>query len=327
MKAVIVSKPGGAEQLKLGETAVPIPKENEILVKVHDAALNRADILQREGKYPPPAGASKLPGLEIAGEVYSIGTSVKKWKTGDKVFGLLPGGGYAEFAVINEQMANKIPANLSYEEAASIPEVFLTAYQALAWLARLEKGERILIHAGASGVGLAAIQIAGIIGAEIFITASAAKHEICRKMGAQHTIDYKTEDFAVRIKELTDSKGVDVIIDFIAGPYFSRNLDSLARDGRLVLLATLGGGKTTDADIRQILTKRLTIIGSTLRSRTIDYQIKLNEDFMNFAHDKFQNGLLKPVIDRIFDWKDAADAHRVMEANTNMGKLVLKISD
>ncbi|HEY6905946.1 MAG TPA: zinc-binding dehydrogenase, partial [Ignavibacteriaceae bacterium] len=221
----------------------------------------------------------------------------------------------------------KIPANLSYEEAASIPEVFLTAYQALAWLARLEKGERILIHAGASGVGLAAIQIAGIIGAEIFITASAAKHEICRKLGAQHTIDYKTEDFAVRIKELTDSKGVDVIIDFIAGPYFSRNLDSLARDGRLVLLATLGGGKTTDADIRQILTKRLTIMGSTLRSRTIDYQIKLNEDFMNFAHDKFQNGLLKPVIDRIFDWKDAADAHRVMEANTNMGKLVLKISD
>jgi tumor protein p53-inducible protein 3 len=326
MKAVIVNKPGGAEQLKLGERTTPIPKENEILVKVYAAALNRADILQREGKYPPPAGASEILGLEIAGQVYSAGTRVKKWKPGDKVFGLIPGGGYAEFAVINEQMANKIPANLSYEEAASIPEVFLTAYQALVWLAHLKKGEKILIHAGASGVGSAAIQIAGITGAEIFITASAAKHEICRKLGAQHTIDYKTEDFAVRIKELTENKGVDVIIDFIAGPYFSKNLDSLSRDGRLILLATLGGGKAGDADIRQILTKRLTVIGSTLRSRTIDYQIKLNEDLINFAYDKFQNGLLKPVIDRIFDWKDTAEAHRVMEENKNMGKLVLKIS-
>lgn len=326
MKAVIVNKPGSAEELKIDETATPVPKENEILVKVHAAALNRADILQREGKYPPPAGASEILGLEIAGRVQSIGGKVRKWKEGDKVFGLLAGGGYAEFAVINELMANTIPSNLSYESAAAIPEVFLTAYQALFRHAHLQRGERILIHAGASGVGTAAIQIAGLVGGEIFITASKGKHIICRELGAKHTIDYKSEDFEERINALTGSRGVDVIIDFIAGPYFSQNLNSLAKDGRLILLATLGGGRTADTDIRQILTKRLTIIGSTLRSRTIDYQIKLNDDFINYAFEKFERGLLKPVIDKVFDWKDVAEAHRFMEANKNTGKIILKIS-
>ncbi len=327
MKAIIVKKPGTVEELKIAETTAPVPKENEILVKVYAAALNRADILQREGKYPPPAGASEILGLEIAGQVHSIGSKVKNRKEGDKVFGLLSGGGYAEYAVINELMANIIPSNLSYEAATAIPEVFLTAYQALIRHAHLQSGEKILIHAGASGVGTAAIQIADLVRAEIFITASKSKHEICRELGAKQTIDYKSEDFAERINELTGSKGVDVIIDFIAGPYFSQNLNSLARDGRLVLLATLGGGRTIDADIRQILTKRLTIIGSTLRSRTIDYQIKLNEEFINFAFDKFERGLLKPVIDKVFDWKDVAEAHRYMESNKNTGKIVLKISD
>lgn len=326
MKAIIVVKPGGAENLKFGETKTPVPKESEILVKVRATSLNRADILQREGKYPPPAGASDILGLEMAGEVYAIGSKVKKWKKGDKVFGLLSGGGYAEFAVINEMMANPIPSNLGYTEAAAIPEVFLTAYQALVWHSHLQKEEKILIHAGASGVGTAAIQIAKLLGAEIYVTASREKHDICQKLGAVHTIDYKQEDFSEVVDETTGHKGVDVIIDFIAGPYFSQNLDSLSSDGRLVMLATLGGGKTADADIRQILSKRLTIIGSTLRSRSIDYQIKLNDDFINFAYDKFEKGLLKPVIDKEYDWKDAAEAHRYMEANKNTGKIVLKIS-
>lgn len=326
MKAIIVKKPGGAEELILEEIPVPVPKENEILVSVKTTALNRADILQREGKYPPPAGASEIPGLEIAGVVHSIGHQVKKWKKGDKVFGLIPGGGYAEFAVINEMMANPIPSNLSYIEAAAIPEVFLTAYQALTWHSRLEKNEKILIHAGASGVGTAAIQIAKLLGAEIYITASKKKHGMCLELGARYAIDYKHVDFSQKVAEFTMNKGVNVIIDFIAGPYFRQNLNSLSKDGRLILLATLGGGKTDDADIRQILTKRLTVIGSTLRSRTIDYQIKLNADFINFAFDKFENGLLKPVIDRVFDWKDAGEAHRFMEANKNTGKIVLKIS-
>jgi tumor protein p53-inducible protein 3 len=325
MKAINVKKPGGAEVLELGEAAAPLTGENEILVKVRATALNRADILQREGKYPPPEGASSILGLEIAGDVYSTGKQVKRWKKGDRVFGLLPGGGYAEYAVINESMANPIPLSLSYEQAASIPEVFLTAYQALVWHSGLQKGEKILIHAGASGVGTAAIQIAEVIGAEIFITASSRKHQMCRRLGAKYTIDYQNEDFASRIIELTEQKGVDVIIDFIAGPYFSKNLNSLSRDGRLVLLATLGGGKAEDADIRQILTKRLTIIGSTLRSRSLDYQIRLNSDFMNFALAKFEDGVFKPVVDKVFDWHDAAEAHRYMEANKNTGKIVLVI--
>jgi tumor protein p53-inducible protein 3 len=327
VKAVIFKKPGGAGELRIGEADPPVPKENEILVKVYASALNRADILQREGKYPPPAGASEILGLEMAGEVSSIGSKVRKWKEGDKVFGLLPGGGYAEFAVINEMMANPVPSNLSYTEAAAIPEVFLTAYQAIVWHAHLKEGEGILIHAGASGVGTAAIQIAKLYGAEIYITASREKHDMCLKLGAGYAIDYKNEDFAEKVNEITGQKGVNVIIDFIAGPYFRQNLSSLSRDGRLVLLATLGGGKAADADIRQILTKRLTIIGSTLRSRTIDYQIKLNEDFINFAFDKFEKGLLKAVIDKVYDWKEAAEAHRYMEANKNTGKVVLKISE
>ncbi len=207
MIAVIVKKPGGADELELGKAETPVPKENEVLVKVRAAALNRADILQREGKYPPPEGTSSILGLEVAGDVRSVGKNVRRWKEGDKVFGLLPGGGYAEYAVINEMMANPIPSVLNYEQAASIPEVFLTAYQALAWHSKLEEDEKILIHAGASGVGTAAIQIARIIGAEIFITASAGKHQICRDLGARYTIDYKKDDFASKIIDLTDKKG------------------------------------------------------------------------------------------------------------------------
>jgi tumor protein p53-inducible protein 3 len=327
MKAVVVDNPGSADELYIGNVSTPVPKDNEILVKVYASALNRADILQREGKYPPPAGASEILGLEIAGEVYSVGSKVNRWKKGDKVFGLVPGGGYAEFTVINELMANPIPTVLDYKEAATIPEVFLTAYQALIWHSHLQKGERVLIHAGASGVGTAAIQIANIIGGEVYVTASKGKHDRCKKLGASYTIDYKDEDFAEVVKKLTQNIGIDVIIDFIAGPYFKQNLDSLARDGRMVLLATLGGGKVSGADIRQILTKRLTIIGSTLRSRTIDYQIKLNKDFIKFAFDKFEERILKPAIDRVFDWKEVAEAHRYMEENRNTGKIVLKISD
>lgn len=327
MKAVIVKKPGGAEELEIREVPYPKSGENEILVKVHAAALNRADIMQRQGKYPPPAGASDILGLEIAGEVFSAGNKIKKWKRGDKVFGLLPGGGYAEFAVINEKMANPLPPNLSFEEAAAIPEVFLTAYQALYWHSRLQKGESILIHAGASGVGTAAIQMAKIIRAEIYVTASSEKHNMCLKLGAAAAIDYKNENFEERVMQLTNKKGVDVIIDFVAGPYFMQNLKSLAKDGRLIMLATLGGTKFENADLRLILAKRLTIIGSTLRSRTRDYQIKLNEEFIQFAYDKFKNGTLKPVVDKVFDWKDVKKAHQYMEQNKNIGKIVLRISD
>ncbi len=325
MKAIIVEKPGGTEQLKISDYPKPVCGEDEILVKVKATALNRADILQREGKYPPPVNASPILGLEMSGIIEEVGSKVFMWKTGDKVFGLLPGGGYAEYAVINENMAIKIPDNLSFEEAAAIPEVFLTAFQAIVWLGELKAAEFILIHAGASGVGTAAIQIARELGAKIIITASAEKHKICKDLGADLTIDYKSQNFKDEVFRFTNNYGADVIIDFIGGKYFNQNIECLSRDGRLIELATLSGGKVEDFDMRQILTKRLKIFGSTLRSRSLAYQIKLTKDFKEFAYDKIEKGVMKPVIDKIFDWKDVAEAHKRMEENKNSGKIVLMI--
>lgn len=326
MKAIIVEKPGGANQLKLGEYPKPECGENEILVKVKATALNRADIMQREGKYPQPLGASPILGLEMSGIVDEVGSKVFKWKSGDKVFGLIPGGGYAEYAVIHENMAIEIPANLSFEESASVPEVFLTAFQSLVWLSELKASDFVLIHAGASGVGTAAIQIARELGARIIITASAEKHKICKDLGADLTIDYKTKNFKDEVLKFTNNYGADVIIDFIGGSYFKQNIESLTRDGRLVILSTLSGGKVEEFDVCQILSKRLKIIGSALRSRLLDYQIRLTKEFKEFAYKKISKGIIKPVIDKIYDWTDAAEAHTRMEENKNIGKIVLKVS-
>ena len=326
MRVIIFDEFGGPEVLKLGKFEMPIPAGKEVLVKVEATALNRADTLQRMGKYPPPDGASPILGLEIAGIVYEIGSEVKKWKPGDRVFGLIPGGGYAEYAVINEDMVMPVPENLSTIEAAAIPEVFLTAFQALAWYGKLKAGESILIHAGGSGVGTAAIQLAKETKADVFVTASRTKHNICLELGAEKTIDYRTEEFDKKIFEFTNDQGVDVIIDFIAGTYFKKNIDLLRTDGRLIILATLGGGSTEKIDLRKILYKRLTVIGSTLRSRSLEYQINLTKDFKEKMLPKFSTGKIKPIIDSIYDWKDVSNAHRYMEENKNTGKIVLKVS-
>jgi putative PIG3 family NAD(P)H quinone oxidoreductase len=326
MKAILFDEPGEAEKLYIGNFPKPEVGEEEILVEIKATALNRADILQRMGKYPPPQGASPVLGLEISGVVVEKGSKVFKWKIGDKIFGLIPGGGYAQFAVIHEDMAMRIPDNLSFEQAAAIPEVFLTAYQAIVWLAELKAGEFILIHAGASGVGTAAIQIARELGAKIIVTASAEKLFICKELGADVLIDYKSQNFKEIALKATNNYGVDVIIDFIGAKYFNDNIDSLTRDGRLILLATLSGGKVGDFDVRQILVKRLKIIGSTLRSRSLDYQIKLTKEFKEFALDKIASGRIKPVIDKIYDWKDVVQAHKRMEENKNTGKIILRIN-
>jgi putative PIG3 family NAD(P)H quinone oxidoreductase len=325
MQAILVTSPGGAERLQLGEYPKPEPKPHELLVKVHATALNRADILQREGKYPPPEGASPLLGLEIAGVVEAAGATCKIYKPGDKVFSLLPGGGYAEYAVVDEAMAMPKPENLSMEEATAIPEVFLTAFQALVWLGKLQAGERVLIHAGASGVGTAAIQLAKALKAEVIVTASAEKHRVCLNLGADKAIDYKSTSFSDEVLRQTSKEGVDVIVDFIGGPYFAGNLDCLRTDGRLVMLAFLGGGKVENLDLRKILAKRLQITGSTLRSRTRDYQVKLTQELCAFAMEGFKAGQLKPVIDSVYHWANAAEAHRHMEANKNTGKIVLQV--
>jgi tumor protein p53-inducible protein 3 len=325
MKAVVVKSPGGVKQLKIGEVETPVPSAKEILVKVMATALNRADILQREGKYPPPKGASEILGLEIAGIVEAVGSDVQKWKKGDKVFGLLPGGSYAEYAVIHEDLALPLPDYFSFEEAAAIPEVFLTAYQALVWIGKLQQGEKVLIHAAASGVGTAAIQIAKEFGAKVYGTASAAKHKTCLNLGADQMIDYKADRFSDRISDITGDTGVDLIIDFIGGPNFKHNIEALNTDGRLVLLAAMGGGNVGDFSMAKILMKRLQITGSTLRSRDLNYQIDLTRDFWKFAEPRFKKGSLKPVIDQVFDWQDVGSAHALMEANQNEGKIVLKV--
>ena len=320
MLAVKQKEIGGPEHLYIGEVPKPGLKNNEILVKVHATALNRADILQREGKYPPPSGASEIMGLELAGEVVDPNDS--SWQAGDQVFGLVPGGAYAQYCALDKSMAIDIPEGITYEQAAAIPEAFLTAYQALVWHAQITSGEKVLIHAGASGVGTAAIQLAKQKGAYVVITASKSKHELCSSLGADMSIDYKTEDFEKVIKD--NLEGVDVIIDFLAAPYFQKNLNCINLDGRMVMLALMGGIKT-DANLAPILSKRISIIGSTLRSRPLSYQQKLNQEFIEFALPLITQHQLHPVIDCVMNWNQVDRAQEYMEANQNKGKIVLKI--
>ncbi|MDR6226051.1 NAD(P)H-quinone oxidoreductase [Desmospora profundinema] len=326
MRAVIVREPGGPEQLSLGEAPVPRHADRELLVKVKATALNRADVWQRQGKYPPPPGASPILGLEMAGEVVEVGSECRGWQPGDPVFGLLPGGGYAEYAVIPGDLAMKIPRGFSFEEGAAIAEVFLTAYQGLFWLGDLKRGERVLIHAGASGVGTAAIQLAKQAGAFVIVTAgSEEKRNTCRNLGAQVALDYKSGPFAPGIQEATEGKGADVVLDFVGASYWEQNLNSLAVDGRWILISTLGGTRVKEVDLRSLMAKRIHLKATTLRSRSPQYKADLTREFALRALPLFQEGKLKPVIDRTFSWKNVSDAHRYMEENRNIGKIVLTI--
>ncbi len=326
MKAVLLPEPGPPENLFIGEWPDPKPAEREILVRVAAAALNRADLLQRAGNYPPPPGESPIIGLEMAGTVESVGPGVGRWRPGDRVCGLLGGGGYAQYAVLHEEMAIPVPQRLSLEEAAALPEVFLTAFQALHWLAHIQPGESVLIHAGASGVGTAAIQLCKLSQATCIVTASPEKHALCLQLGAASAIDYMLEDFAALTRIFTSGKGADVVLDFIGAPYFSQNLKALATDGRLVILASMGGAKTDKVDLGLILRKRLHIIGTTLRTRSLDYKIRLTREFLGQFHQHLESGALHPVIDSVFDWQDVVRAHQYMESNRNRGKIVLRVA-
>lgn len=323
MKAILQNQFGGSETLFIGETKTPTPKTNELLVRVKATALNRADISQREGKYPPPKGESSILGLEFSGIIeQSLSNNFKK---GDEVFGLVPGGAYAEFLVINEKMALKKPENLSFEQAAAIPEAFLTAWQSTVWIGELKKGERILVHAGASGVGNAIIQLANLFEAEIFTTCSKVKIPFCQEYGANHVINYNEESFSEVVKTQTQNEGVHLIIDFIGGDYLMKNVASLAKDGKIVQLATMGGA-TTQIDLRKLMAKRGSLIASTLRSRSKAYQIELTNDFWEQTQSHFECGKLKPVIDSVWNMEDVQKAHNYMEANKNKGKIVMNIS-
>lgn len=328
MKAVLLKQEGDAAQLYIGEYPTPVAGTGEILVRVHATALNRADILQRQGHYPPPPGVSPVLGLEVAGVVEERGPGVTRWKTGNKVMALLAGGAYAEYAVVHQDLAMPIPEGWNFEQAACIPEAFLTAWQALHLLAQTQPGEKVLIHAGASGVGVAAIQVATrLLGASCMATASAAKLPLCQKLGAERLVDYRSEDFAAAALEWTAQQGVDAIVDFIGAPYWRKNLDSLAMDGRMVMLAMMGGAVPDyTTPLGAILRKRLRIVGSTLRNRSLEYKAELVRSFWQHAETAFQTNRLEAVVDRAFDWTEVAQAHALMESNANQGKIVLMLN-
>ena len=327
MKAVLMSGTGGVEVLHIGEHPDPEMKEDELLVRVKATALNRADLLQRRGKHPPPKGVPDILGLEMAGEVASVGASCKGWATGDRVCALLPGAGYAELVAIPAGLAMRIPGNLSFEEAAAIPEVFLTAYQNLFNVARLAPGETVLIHAGGSGVGTAAVQLVREAGAASLVTAgSREKIDLCLALGARAGWNYKEGAFVPWVAEWTDGRGVDILLDFVGAPYFEQNVQSLAVDGRMVVIGTMGGAEVEKFSLRTLMSKRLQITGAGLRSMDTARKIALTRAFSEFALPRFADGRLVPVVDSILDWQEVAKAHERMESNVNAGKIVLRVT-
>ena len=324
MRAINVDPPGrSAESLRLVEVSDPQPSDEEVLIRVHATALNRADILQRMGNYPAQHGASGILGLELAGEVLEVGSQVQDLAVGDRVYGLSGGGGYAELATLHQTLAMPIPEELTYHEAASIPEVFFTANTAVRTLSQTQAGERILIHAGGSGVGIAAIQIARLVGAEVWITAgSDEKCERAQELGADVTINYREQQFADVVRELTDGSGVDVIVDVIGRDYWDANLQSLTTAGRLVLVGLMGGAQA-ETNLGLILSKRLQIFGTVMRSRPLIDRAAITRDFQRHLEPAIVTGDMKPVIDSVFPLSQAAEAHRYMEQNQNFGKILL----
>ena len=326
MKAITRTGDGGPEVLILDDVPPPPkPTDTQLLVDVKATALNRADLIQRRGGYPPPPGESDILGLEIAGKVSGIGKTVTGFNEGDRVFGLVGGGGYAEQAVIDYRMAICIPEKWSFEDAAAIPEVFFTANENIFTLGRLTQGETILIHAGGSGVGTAGIQIANHAGARVFVTAGTSnKIDNCKKLGATEGINYKQSDYVTEIQRLTDGEGVDVVLGFIGAPYLARNLEILKTKGRLLQVGLMGGS-TAEIDLGTVMRKRLQIIGSVMRPQSLQEKIAITQRFVDRWLPKLMDGTLRPVIDTVYPLTQAREAHEYMEANRNFGKIILSV--
>ena len=325
MKAIIRTGDGGPEVLQLGEISSPTPTETQVLVDVHATALNRADMIQRRGGYPPPPGDSEVLGLEIAGTVSAVGRAVKGVAKGDRVFGLVGGGGYAEKAVIDYRMAMPMPDEWTFEQAAAVPEVFFTASDNIFTQGGLSAGETILIHAGGSGVGTAGVQISHHAGAKVFITAGTPeKIENCKALGAEAGINYKENDFVAEILRLTDGQGVDVVVDFIGATYLERNLSVLKTKGRLLQLGLISGS-VTEINLNTVMRNRLQLIGSVLRTRSIDEKIGVTQNFMDRWLPELKNGSIRPIVDTVFPLVHVQEAHAYMEANRNFGKIILKV--
>jgi NADPH2:quinone reductase len=324
MKAIIITEPGGPEVLQLKERPIPQYAGNEVLVRVMAAGVNRPDVYQRKGNYPPPAWAPQdIPGLEIAGIVTATGSAGSHWKVGDKVCALVSGGGYAEYCNVPEGQCLRMPGNLSFAEAASLPETFFTVWSNVFDRGLLKRNENLLIHGGSSGIGVAAIQMARALGSTVYVTAGTEeKCRFCEKLGATKAINYKTEDFAEVIYQLTNNKGVDVILDMIGGDYTAKNIHSLANDGRLVLINTMKGKEST-IDLSQVMRKRLTITGSTLRNRNMMFKSHIATKLEHTIWPLLISGEIKPIVHKVFPAKDAAKAHALMESGEHIGKIVL----
>ncbi len=325
MRAIQIDKPGGPEVLQPAERPRPEPKPHEILVKVAAAGVNRPDVLQRLGLYAVPPDASDLPGLEIAGEVAACGGAVTRWKVGDKVCALTHGGGYAEYCVTPEVQALPVPKGLSMVEAASLPETFFTVWSNVFDRGRLAPGETLLVQGGTSGIGVTAIQMAAAMGNRVFATAgSDEKCAACVRLGAAGAVNYKSQDFGAGVKAATGGKGVDVILDMAAGDFVPKELKALADEGRLVFIAFLRGPKA-ELDVNELMRRRLTITGSTLRPRPVEFKGAIARNLREKIWPLIEAGKIKPVIFKTFPLGEASEAHRLMESGAHIGKIVLTV--
>ncbi len=325
MRVVEVRTPGGPEALVLGERPVPQAAGSDVLIKVAAAGLNRADVLQRQGKYPPPPGAPEYPGLEVSGTVVRVGTAVKSFREGDQVCALLQGGGYAEFCVAPEGQVLPIPSGVSLVDAAALPEAYFTVWSNVFQQVSLQPGEKLLVHGGSSGIGTTAIQLAVVFGSEVYATAgSPEKCGFCELLGARRAINYKTQDFVAEIMQATGTVGVNVVLDMVAGDYVQKNLDVLARNGRLAIIATQGGHRA-QINILSVMTRRLTITGSGLRPQSVAFKTRIKEELLARVWPLFGAGKLRPVIDRVLPLAEASKAHARMESSEHIGKILLSV--
>ncbi|KAF9562641.1 quinone oxidoreductase putative [Agrocybe pediades] len=334
MRAVLVKDgKGPAENLYIGEAPTPSPEDTQVLVKIKAFGLNRMDTMQREGKYPPPAGASTILGVEFAGVISALGSGVTDWNVGDEVLGLAAGGAYAEFIAVHQTHIIRKPDHLTWAEAATVPEIFLTAFQALVVIGGIKDHDNVLVHAGASGVGVTAIQMARVYGARTVTATTSTQEKIDWLLnlpnGATHAANYKTQNFADVVKEVTKGDGVNVLIDFVGQSHFAKNLESLAVDGRMVMLALLSGTVIEKTDLAPILRKRLRIEGSTLRSRSLEYQASLIDRFRREVFPKITgekgDGPLRTYIHKVYPWTEIQAAHQEMEADKNSGKIIAEV--
>ena len=325
MTAIAISEPGGPMVLKQERRPVPAPTGGDILIRVRAAGVNRPDVAQRQGAYPPPPGASDLPGLEVAGEIAATGPEATRWKVGDKVCALTPGGGYAEYCLTHESNALPVPHGFTLTEAAALPETFFTVWHNVFQRGGLQAGESFLVHGGSSGIGTTAIQLAKAFGARVFATAgSSEKCAACRTLGADRAINYREEDFVSVVKEATEGKGVDLILDMVGGDYIDRNYEAAAVEGRIVQIAFLGGPKAT-ANFAKLMMKRLVHTGSTLRPRTTEFKGQIAAELERQVWPLLGERRVAPVMDMIFPLRDAWRAHERMEEGQHIGKIVLDV--